>query len=98
MQHVREHALPGVTPTRPHKSAETLAAYTGTEAPQTDATTLHKQRDAAFAEVIRLAQEIQFAADTAWPWHDDQNQGIRRDSALVLKIQLSKKSLVGAEW
>jgi hypothetical protein len=85
-QHAGEDALPGVTPARLAASAAALAAYTGTEAPQTgaqaDATTLRSQRDAAFAEVIRLRQEIQFAADTAWPWHDDQNLGIRREFLL----------------
>ena len=74
-------ALPGVTPARRQKSTEALAVYTGAEAPRNgapaDAATLQKQRDAAFAEVIRLRQESQFAADTALPWHDDQNLGIR---------------------
>ena len=84
--HAGEDTIPGVTPARLQKSTTALAAYTGTEAPQTgaqgDATTLRQQRDAAFAEALRLRQEIQFAADTAWPWHDDLNMGVRREFLL----------------
>ena len=39
-------------------------------------------RDATFAEALRFRQQSQFAADTAWPWHDDLNMGVRREFLL----------------
>jgi len=78
--------LPGVTPARLTQAATALTKYIGTEAPQSDAqsaATQHRtERDAAFAEALRLRHDIQFAADTAWPWWDDANAATRREFLL----------------
>lgn len=84
--HAAEDQLPGLKPARLQESAVILAAYIGTESPQTGAqskaTTLRNERDAAYAEVLRLRKEIQLTADTAWPWHDEANLGRRREFLL----------------
>ncbi len=81
-----EDSLPGVTPARLQAGNAALAAYIGTESPQSDAqskaTQLRQKRDTAFAEALRLRHEIQFAADTAWPWWDDAHLAIRREFLL----------------
>ena len=81
-----EDTLPGVTPARLTQATDALSAYIGTEAPQSDAqsdaTSLRQKRDTAFAEALRLRHEIQFAADTAWPWWDDANLAVRREFLL----------------
>jgi len=78
--------LPGVTAARLTLARQRLDAFIGTEDPQTgaqtDATNLRKQRDAAFDEVMRLRHEIQFAADTAYPWHEPTTAGTRREFLL----------------
>jgi hypothetical protein len=78
--------LPGVTPARLTSAHQLLLNYSATEDPQTgaqtDATSLRTQRDAAFDEVMRLRHEIQFAAETAYPWHVETNMGIRREFLL----------------
>lgn len=84
--HAAEDQLPGLKPARLQESAVILAAYIGTESPQTGAqskaTTLRQERDAAYEEVLRLRKEIQLTADSTWPWHDDANLGRRREFLL----------------
>ncbi len=79
-------SLPGVTPARLQQATAALAAYIATEAPQSDAqstaTQLRQKRDTTFAEALRLRHEIQYAADTAWPWWDDAHLAIRREFLL----------------
>lgn len=81
-----EDALPGLTPARLTTARQRLLDYGKTKDPQTDAqtdaTTLREQRDLAFEEVMRLRHEIQFAADTGYPWHGAANQGLRREFLL----------------
>ena len=79
-------ALPGATPARLTAAGQRLADYVNTKDPQTgaqtDATRLRELRDLVFDEVMRLRHEIQFAADTACPWHGEANQGLRREFLL----------------
>ena len=85
-KHAAADTLPGVTPARLTASAAILAAYQAPEGTQTDAqsaaTSLRQQRDTAFADLLRLRHEIQFAAETAWPWHGDDNLGVRKEFLL----------------
>jgi hypothetical protein len=78
--------LPSVTPARLAEANAALTAYIGTEAPQSDAqsaaTQARQKRDDAFAEALRLRHDIQYAADTAWPWWDDANVAVRREFLL----------------
>lgn len=84
--HAAEDTLPGVTPARLTASAAILAAYQAPEGTQSDAqsaaTQLRAQRDTAFADLLRLRHEIQLAAEGAWPWHGDDNMGVRREFLL----------------
>ena len=84
--HGTEDKLPAITAERQKTTAAILAAYVGTETPQTnaqsEATTLRQQRDATYDEVLRLRREIQLTADSAWPWHNEANLGRRREFLL----------------
>lgn len=86
LKNAAEDNLPSVTPQRLAQANAALANYTASKAPQSDAqseaTKLRQQRDDAFAEALRLRHDIQYAADTAWPWWDDANVAVRREFLL----------------
>ncbi len=86
LKNAAEDSLPSVIPERLVLANTALAKYIGTEAPQSDAqsdaTKARQKRDDAFAEALRLRHDIQYAADTAWPWWDDANVAVRREFLL----------------
>ncbi len=76
-------------PTAPHAGEfhqAVLYACTKSGDPQTDkqskATQLRTQRDAQFDIVLLKRRKIQHAAETGWPWWDDQHLAIRREFLL----------------
>ncbi|MEO7934585.1 MAG: hypothetical protein ABIT76_15660 [Chthoniobacterales bacterium] len=88
LDHAAADALPGVTAERLASSALVLKAFTESPDPQNDAQTKatrkRKLREAAFAEVMRLRQEIQHCADTVYPWWDDLNIAYRKEFLLPI--------------
>ncbi len=83
LDHAAADALPGVTPEKLAASALVLKEFEDSPNPQndaqTEATRKRKLREAAFAEVMRLRQEIQHCADTVYPWWDDLNIAYRKE-------------------
>jgi hypothetical protein len=82
VDHAGADSLPGINPAKLASAAADLTAFEGRDAPQSaqqkKATELRAERDLKFADVMRLRQEIQHAADTAYPWWAELSAATRR--------------------
>ena len=81
LTHAAEDALPAIDADKLAAYQKQLSAFTGKPASQTQqqsvATKKRQERDAKFVEIMRLRQEIQHAADGAWPWHEKDSTAKR---------------------
>ena len=83
LDHAAADALPAATPEKLASSALVLKAFVDSPYPQNDAQTeaskKRKLREATFADVMRLRQEIQHCANAAYPWWKDENIAYRKE-------------------